>query len=108
MYSLVYITTSGVLESKKIAKTLLKERLIACANIIPQIESLYLWKGEIEEDTESLLVTKTRSEKVNNVIKRVEEIHSYDIPCILQIQVKKGSENYLEWLESELSGKNRE
>jgi periplasmic divalent cation tolerance protein len=108
MYSLVYITTSGVSESKKIAKTLLKERLIACANIIPQIESLYLWKGEIEKDTESLLVAKTRSEKVDKVIKRVEEIHSYDIPCILQIQVKKGSGNYLEWLESELSGKNRE
>ncbi len=105
MYSLVYITTSDVLESKKIAKALLKERLIACANIIPQIESLYLWEGEIEEDTESLLVAKTRSERVDNVIKMVEKIHSYDIPCILQIQVKKGSENYLEWLESELNEK---
>lgn len=102
MYSLVYITTSGVIESKKIAKLLLEERLVACTNIIPQINSLYLWKGEIEEDDESLLIAKTRADNVESVIKRVEEIHSYEIPCILQITIDKGSQNYLQWMESEL------
>ncbi len=102
MYTLIYITTSGVSESKKIAKKLLKEKLVACTNIIPEIDSIYLWKGEIEETKESLLIAKTQSDKVGILIKRVEEIHSYDIPCILQIQVKKGSKNYLDWMESEL------
>ena len=90
-------------ESKKIAKTLLEDRLVACTNIIPQIESLYWWKGQIEDDSESLLIAKTRQDLVEKVIQRVEEIHSYDIPCILQIQVKKGSMDYLEWMDTELT-----
>lgn len=103
MYSLIYVTTSGLPESKKIAKKLLKDKLVACVNIIPCIESLYLWKGEIEEDSESLFIAKTRSKLVDQVISKIVEIHSYDIPCILQIEVKKGSHDYLEWMETELS-----
>ena len=102
MYTLIYITTSGFSESKKIAMKLLQEKLAACTNIIREIDSFYLWKGEIKEDKESLLIVKTQSGKVVTLIKRVEEIHSYDTPCILQIQVKKGSKNYLNWIESEL------
>ncbi len=101
MYSLIYITTSEILESKKIAKTLLEERLVACTNIIPQITSLYLWKGEIELDNESVLIAKTRDDKVDQVIERVKELHSYETPCILQLEVKKGSEEYLQWMDNE-------
>ena len=67
--------------------------MAACINIIPTVESIYLWKGEIEEDSESIMVVKTRSELVEKVIKRVEEVHSYEIPCILEISVNKGSKN---------------
>jgi periplasmic divalent cation tolerance protein len=102
MYSIIYITTSGLDEAKKIAKTLLNERIVACCNIIPQIESLYWWEGEIEEDQESLLLAKTRSNLVDKVIARVEEIHSYETPCALEIQIKEGSEDYLDWLENAL------
>ena len=103
MYSLIYITTSETLESKKIANALLEKRLVACTNIIPQIASLYLWKGKIEMDNESLLIAKTRDDKVDQVIERVKELHSYETPCILQLEVKKGSEEYLQWMENELS-----
>ncbi len=102
MYSMVYITTSGDLESKKIARKLLEEKLAACINIIPTIESMYLWKGTIEEDSESIMFVKTKSELVGKVIKRVEQLHSYEIPCILEIRVNNGSNNYLKWMESEL------
>ena len=102
MYSMVYITTSGALESKKIARKLLEEKLVACINIIPTIESIYLWKGTIEEDSESIMFVKTKSELVGKVIKRVEQLHSYEIPCILEIRVNNGSNNYLKWMESEL------
>lgn len=103
MYSLVYVTTSGLLESKKIAKKLLQDKLVACVNIIPHIDSLYLWKGEIEQDSESLFIAKTREDLVHQVIQKVKEIHSYDIPCVLQIEIKKGSPDYIEWMETELS-----
>lgn len=102
MYSIVYITTSGVSESKKIAKILLKEKLVACTNIVPRIESMYLWNGEIEEASESLLIVKTLSSKVPEVTERVKMVHSYDIPCILEIEIKSGSPDYLEWMGSEL------
>jgi periplasmic divalent cation tolerance protein len=103
MYSLIYITTSEILESKKIAKKLLEERLVACTNIIPQITSLYLWKGDIEMDNESILIAKTRKDKVEQVILRVKELHSYETPCILQLEVKEGSEEYLQWMDTELN-----
>ena len=102
MYSIVYITTSGVLESKKIARKLLEEKLAACINIIPTIESIYLWKGTIEEDSESIIFVKTKSELVGKLIKRVEKLHSYEIPCMLEISVNNGSDNYIKWMESEL------
>ncbi|MCE5213794.1 MAG: divalent-cation tolerance protein CutA [Methanobacterium sp.] len=102
MYSLIYITTSGSPESEKIAKILLEEKLVACINIIPQIKSLYLWEGQIEKDNESIVLAKTRADKIDKVIKRVEEIHSYQTPCILEFTVKKGSKEYLQWMEKEL------
>lgn len=102
MYSIVYITTSGALESKEIAKKLLEEKIAACINIIPTVDSIYLWKGKTEQDSESIMIVKTKSEMVEEVIKKIEEIHSYEIPCVLEITVNNGSKNYLEWMESEL------
>ncbi|HOI40586.1 MAG TPA: divalent-cation tolerance protein CutA [Methanobacterium sp.] len=102
MYSIVYITTSGVEEAKKIAKNLLEEKIIACANIIPEMESIYWWEGDLEEDVESVLLVKTNSQLVDKVIDRVREIHSYQTPCALEIQIKKGSKEYLDWLENAL------
>jgi periplasmic divalent cation tolerance protein len=102
MYSLIYITTSGEEESKKIARTLLEERTVACANIVPSMKSFYWWEGEIEEDTESILILKTRSDKFDTLVRRVKDIHSYETPCILEISIQNGSEDYLKWLEDSL------
>ena len=102
MYSLIYITTSGEDESKKIARTLLEERTVACANIVHSMKSFYWWEGEIEEDTESILILKTRSDKFDTLVRRVKDIHSYETPCILEISIQNGSEDYLKWLEDSL------
>lgn len=102
MYAIVYITTSGMDESEKIANVLVEEKLAGCTNIIPSIKSIYLWKGDIESDSESIVMAKTRVSNVESIIKRVKEIHSYDIPCILAIPIIEGSKDYLEWLESEI------
>ena len=103
MYAFVYITTSGEEESKKIGKTLVEEKLAACVNIIPSIESIYLWKGEIEADEESLLIAKTKVETIDKIIKKVKEIHSYETPAILAIPIIAGSKDYLDYLDSEMS-----
>ncbi len=102
MYSIIYITTSEASESKKIAKVLLQEKLAVCVNIVPCINSMYLWKGVIEEDNESLMIVKTKSELFEKIIIRVKEIHSYETPCILKINVENGSKTYLDWIDSEL------
>lgn len=103
MYVFVYITTSGEEESKNIGETLVEERLTACVNIIPSIESIYLWKGKIEENTESLLIVKTKSGNIDKIIKRVKEIHSYETPAILAIPVIEGSKDYLDYLDCEMN-----
>jgi periplasmic divalent cation tolerance protein len=102
MYALVYITTSGNEESKKIANVLVKEKLAACVNIVSSIESVYLWKGGIEDDEESLLIAKTKVGNIDKIIKRVKEIHSYETPAILAIPIIDGSRDYLDYLDSEI------
>lgn len=93
MYSIIYITTSDSEEAKQIAKNLLEEKMIACANIIPVMESIYWWEGELEEDVESILLVKTSSKLVDKVIDRVKEIHSYQTPCALELQIKTDQKN---------------
>ena len=102
MHALVYITTSGEEESKKIGRTIVEERLAGCVNIISTIESLYWWKGEIEEDNESVLIAKTKVSNIGNIIKRVKEIHSYENPAILAIPIINGSKEYLDYLDAEI------
>jgi len=102
VYSSIYVTTSDISESREIARKLIEEKLAACVNIVPAIESIYRWNGEIEEDSESLIFIKTRSDMVENVIKRVEEIHSYDTPCVLELSIERGSKKYFKWLDKEV------
>ena len=102
MYALVYITTSGEDESKKVGRVLVEEKLAACVNIIASIESIYLWKGEIEDDKESLLIAKTKINNMDKIIDRVKEIHSYETPAILAIPVIDGSKDYLGYIDSEI------
>ena len=102
MYALVYITTSGEEESKKIGRTIVEERLAGCVNIIPTIKSLYWWKGEIEDDNESILIVKTKVSNIENIIKKVKEIHSYENPAILAIPIIEGSKTYLDYLDGEI------
>ena len=102
MYALVYITTSGVEESRKIGRSIVEERLAGCVNVIPAIESLYWWKGKIEGDNESILIVKTKVNNIENIIKRVKEIHSYENPAILAIPIIEGSKDYLDYLDGEI------
>jgi periplasmic divalent cation tolerance protein len=95
----IVMTTAGSQEeAKKIAHALLERRLAACVNIIPQIESVYRWKGQIETATEWLLVIKTHAEAFERVRDAVKELHSYDLPECVMLEVAAGSHEYLAWI----------
>jgi len=92
----IYITNPTKKETRKIARHLLKKKLIACANIFP-INSLYWWKSEIADKKEFVLIAKTIKGNFEKVKKEVEKIHPYVIPCIIRIPVSS-NEKYYNWL----------
>ncbi len=98
MYRIVYVTAGNEEEATKIADTLVNEKLVACANIFP-IKSVYRWKDKTQHDREVVIILKTRTDLVDEVIKRIESIHSYETPCILSIPIEKGSKKFLRWID---------
>ena len=100
-FIIVYITCSSDTEAKNIAKSLLEERLIACANIISAIDSLYWWQGNIANDTEHIAIVKTIPSKWETLQQRVEKIHSYDVPCMMKFEVAANSA-YEKWIFEQL------
>lgn len=95
--SLIYITCKDKSEAKNIAKHLLEKKLIACANFFP-INSMYWWEGKIHDDKEFLLLAKTTKKNASKVKKEVKKLHSYDIPCILEIDVD-GNKEFIDWVD---------
>jgi periplasmic divalent cation tolerance protein len=96
----IVLTTAGSQqEARKIANTLVERRLAACVNILPQIESVYRWKGEIDSAIEWLLIIKTRAEKFAAVRDAILELHSYEVPECIVLQIEDGSLPYLQWLD---------
>ncbi len=101
---LVYITTKDRDEAYKIGKQIVEEQLAACANLVDGMESVYRWEGEIVSEKETILILKTTYGNVSKLTKRVKELHSYDVPCIISINIaeQEGNAAYLEWLRSEV------
>ncbi len=101
MVSIIYSTTGSVEEARKIARILVEEKLVACVNIIPKVESIYRWQGNIEEDNECVLLAKTTDKNIEKTIKRINELHSYDVPDIVSFPITKGLKDYLDWIKDE-------
>lgn len=93
----VYITNPSKAEAKRIALHLIKKKLAACANIYDNVTSLYPWKGKISEETECMLILKTHEKNYNKIVKEVEKIHAYKIPCILRLPMRT-NKKYETWL----------
>ena len=91
-------TCSSKEEGKKIAEALVNDRLAACVNIIPGVESCYRWEGKVNWDSEFLLVIKTTVAAVDRVRWRVIKEHSYDTPEFVAFKIEDGSHAYLEWI----------
>lgn len=103
-YRLLYITAGSADEARTLARTLVEERLVACANILNGISSVYWWKGTVQESAEVLLVAKTRQECVDAVVVRIRNLHSYSCPCVVAVPITEGNPDYLAWIGAETSG----
>ena len=97
----IVLTTAGSEEeARKIARHLVEKRLAACVNIIPQIESIYRWQGKVDSSREWLLLVKTTDERFPAVRDAIRELHSYELPECVVLNIEDGSSEYLQWLTS--------
>jgi len=100
----VLITTSSQAEADRIANTLVAEMMAACVNVIPGVTSVYRWQGEVQRAQEWLLVVKSRLDVLDDVIRRVKALHSYDVPEIIALPLAGGYDAYLRWIDNEVQG----
>jgi periplasmic divalent cation tolerance protein len=100
----VLMTAGSQEEAEQIARALVVEMLAACVNVIPGVTSIYQWQGEIQQDQEWLLVAKSRRDVLNDLVRRVQALHSYDLPEIIALPLVGGSEAYLRWLDEQVHG----
>ncbi len=101
-YIVVNITSKDMEEARKIAKALVKRRLAACVNILPEVESHYWWKDKLDTAREVMLIAKTKQALLPELTKAVKRLTSYSIPEIIALPIIDGSRDYLEWLDSEV------
>src|SRR3954469_15619607 len=97
-FAVVLVTAPDVKTGRKLAKAALKSRLIACANLVPKIESHYWWKGKIETGAEVLLILKTMRDCLASLERLIVKEHPYDTPEFVVMELKQGNQRYLDWL----------
>ncbi len=94
----VISTLPNAEKAAEIARVLVEERLAACVNLVPQVRSIYRWKGAICDETETLAVAKTTADRAEALHARLIELHPYELPEVLALQVSGGHGPYLEWV----------
>jgi periplasmic divalent cation tolerance protein len=98
---LVYVTAPNREEAVRIGRTLVSESLVACANVLDGMTSIFRWHGEIQQESETLLLLKTRDELALQVVQRVQELHPYDVPAIIVLPIVAGSTLFMSWIDEE-------
>lgn len=101
-YRSVYMTFPDEPSAMQVAQALVLERLVACINVLPAGFSVYRWDGAVQREEELVAFAKTRADLVPDVIRRVTELHPYDVPAVLTLPIEGGAAPYLEWLNGEL------
>lgn len=97
----LYVTTADRDEALAIGRALVEARLAACANVLPEVTSLYHWDGRLEQSAEAVLILKTRTDLATAAINRIRALHSYDCPGVVVLPVEGGNPDYLDWLRRE-------
>ena len=100
--TLLYVTCANADEAKAIARVLVGDRLVACANILGSMTSVYRWEGEVAEQEEVAMLLKPRRDMTVHVAERVKSLHSYDLPCVIGLPIQGGNPDFLAWLHREV------
>jgi periplasmic divalent cation tolerance protein len=99
---IVYTTAPDLWEAEALAESIVREKLAACVQVMPEMTSVYFWEGEIQKEGEHLMLIKTLEEKYDDLAKFIQENHSYDVPEIVAVRSESVSGPYLDWLRSYL------
>jgi periplasmic divalent cation tolerance protein len=97
-YVVAFVTVASAREGSRLARTLVQEKLAACVNVAPGLESHYRWKGKVESARERLLIIKTRRSKARTLVRRVRALHSYTVPEVIFMPILEGNNDYLKWI----------
>jgi periplasmic divalent cation tolerance protein len=97
---IVFTTWPDVEKARNAARVLVAEKLAACANLVPQVESIYRWEGRIETETEVMMVLKTTIGRYPQLETRIKALHTYAVPEVVSLRVTDGLPGYLRWVES--------
>jgi len=101
----IVLTTESTLdEANKLGRTLVEERLVACATLLPVVQSIYNWEDQIQSAPETMVLLKTSTDKLEALEARLLELHSYRVPEFLVVPVEHGSAGYMEWMLKTLAG----
>ena len=98
MYIVAFVTAKDVEEAQKIAEGLVQDRLVACVNVVKDIKSVFWWEGNVDKSDEVLLILKSQKSLLKKIIKKVKELHSYQLPEIIALPIIDGSKDYLKWV----------
>lgn len=105
MNIIIFVTAKDFKEAKKISQALVERKLIACANIIQGVQSLFWWEGKVDVANEVLLILKTRRNLFKKVEQLVKSLHSYSVPEIIAMPIVAGSKEYLKWVNDSVRAK---
>ncbi|MFO7892255.1 MAG: divalent-cation tolerance protein CutA [Longimicrobiales bacterium] len=100
----VLVTAPNAAVAESLLRRVVEEGVVACGNILPGVTSIYRWKGAVEHETESLILFKTTVEGARRLVERVPELHPYDVPEVLALDVDAGHGPYLDWITENVSG----
>lgn len=100
---LIYVTVPDKKTGEKIISHLLKNKWIACGNLIPEVASFFHWKGKTQTEKESILILKTIGNLYNRLETEIKKLHPYECPCILALPIKEGCKPFLKWIEESCS-----
>lgn len=100
MHAMLYFTAKDMTDAARIARHLLDQRLIACANVFP-VRSLYRWKGRVRDETEAVAICKTRKASVRKAIAAAEAVHPYEVPCVVSYDMGPALAAYGAWIDAQ-------
>ncbi|MGB2698588.1 MAG: divalent-cation tolerance protein CutA [Candidatus Zixiibacteriota bacterium] len=100
-FILILVTCSSPEEAEKIGNSLVEKRLAACVNVVPEVKSIFYWKGKVSKEKEVLLIVKSRMDLFESIQNEVKGLHSYEVPEIIALPIEAGSEEYLNWIRKE-------